>query len=53
MELVNEHIESHRDLYDIAVVDKNIDFRRVCNLKVYFEHHPTLYQRYYEEDVLK
>ncbi len=53
MELVNEHIESHRDLYDIAVVDKNIDFRRVRNLKVYFEHHATLYQRYYEEDVLK
>lgn len=38
MELVNEHIESHRDLYDIVVVDKNIDFRRVRNLKVYFEH---------------
>lgn len=38
MELVNEHIKSNRDLYDIDVVDKNIDFRRVQNLKVYFDH---------------
>lgn len=38
MELVNEHMKSNRDLYDIEVVDKNIDFRRVQNLKVYFEH---------------
>lgn len=38
MELVNEHIKSNRDLYDIDVVDKNIDFRRVKNLKVYFDN---------------
>lgn len=38
MELVNEHIKSNRDLYDIDVVDKNIDFRRVQNLKVYFDN---------------
>ena len=38
MELVNEHIKANRDLYDIDVVDKNIDFRRVSNLKVYFEN---------------
>lgn len=38
MELVNEHIKSNRSLYDIDVVDKNIDFRRVKNLKVYFDN---------------
>lgn len=37
MELVNEHIISHRDMYDIEKVDKNIDFRRVRNLEVYFK----------------
>lgn len=37
MELVNEDILNNRDSYDIDVVDKNIDFRRVRNLKVYFE----------------
>ena len=36
MELVNEHIENNRDMYDIEKIDKNIDFRRVQNLKVYF-----------------
>lgn len=38
MELVNEHIKANRELYDIDVVDKNIDFRRVSNLKIYFEN---------------
>lgn len=38
MELVNKDIKKHRDLYDIDIVDKNIDFRRVKNLKVYFEN---------------
>ena len=37
MNLVNEHIKTNRNLYDIDVIDKNIDFRRVQNLKVYFE----------------
>lgn len=37
-ELVNEHINAHRNLYDIDVVDKNIDFRRVLNLKIYFDY---------------
>ena len=36
-ELVNNHVKENRDLYDIDVIDKNIDFRRVPNLKVYFE----------------
>lgn len=36
MELVNEEIFNHRNLYNIEAVNKNIDFRRVPNLKVYF-----------------
>lgn len=38
MELVNEDIKNNKDLYDIGTIDKNIDFRRVKNLKIYFEH---------------
>lgn len=37
-ELVNEHVKTNRNLYDIEVVDKNIDFRRVLNLKTYFDY---------------
>ena len=36
-ELVNNHIINNKELYDIEKVDKNIDFRRVRNLYVYFE----------------
>ena len=36
--LVNEHILAHKDLYAIEVVDKNIDFRRVKNLKIYLDY---------------
>lgn len=39
MELVNEDILTHREQYDIDTVDKNIDFRRVKNLKIYFDNH--------------
>lgn len=39
MELVNIDIKENRELYDIDVIDKNIDFRRVKNLKVYFDNH--------------
>jgi len=35
MELVSEDIAAHPDDYDIVKPDKNIDFRRVRNLKVY------------------
>ena len=38
MNLVNEHIKSNINLYDIDVIDKNIDFRRVQNLKVYLDN---------------
>lgn len=37
MELVNEDILSNREAYSISIVDKNIDFRRVKNLEIYFE----------------
>ena len=38
MVLVNEDIKNNKELYDIDAVDKNIDFRRVKNLKVYFDN---------------
>lgn len=37
-ELVNEHIKANKDLYNITTIDKNIDFRRVSNLKTYFDY---------------
>ena len=36
MELVNEDIINNRNNYNIDTIDKNIDFRRVQNLKIYF-----------------
>ena len=38
MELVNEHIKSNRNLYNVDIIDKNIDFRRVRNLKIYLDN---------------
>ena len=38
MELVSADIQAHPEDYDIATPDKNIDFRRVKNLYVYFQH---------------
>ena len=38
MELVNEDIINHQENYDIEVIDKNIDFRRVRNLNTYFKN---------------
>lgn len=37
MNLVYEDIQENRAAYNIETVDRNIDFRRVRNLKVYFE----------------
>ena len=37
-ELVNEDVLANREDYNIGIVDKNIDFRRVNNLKVYFDN---------------
>ncbi len=39
MLLVNEDILAFPEEYNIEMVDKNIDFRRVSNLKVFFDHH--------------
>ena len=36
MELVYEDILKNKEDYKIEVIDKNIDFRRVKNLKIYF-----------------
>ena len=38
MYLVYNHIKENRKLYDIDTIDKNIDFRRVVNLDVYFKN---------------
>lgn len=37
MELVNTDIKDNQDIYSIEKVDKNIDFRRVVNLNIYFK----------------
>lgn len=39
MQLVNDDINNNQDEYNIKTIDKNIDFRRVKNLKIYFENH--------------
>lgn len=39
MDLVHEDVLKNRDAYRIDVVDQNIDFKRVVNLRVYFERH--------------
>lgn len=38
MELVNEDIINNKEKYNIEVIDKNIDFRRVRNLNIYFKN---------------
>ncbi len=38
MELVNKDIIENFDMYNIKTIDKNIDFRRVRNLKIYFNN---------------
>ena len=38
MELVNKDIIENFDIYNIKTIDKNIDFRRVRNLKIYFNN---------------
>ena len=37
MELVNADIRANKKMYQLDVVDKNIDFRRVNNLRIFFE----------------
>lgn len=38
MKLVNEDIINNKEKYNIETVDKNIDFRRVRNLDIYFKN---------------
>lgn len=38
MELINKDIKDNKNLYNIDIIDKNIDFRRVNNLKIYFDN---------------
>ena len=38
MELVNQDIINNKEKYNIDIIDKNIDFRRVKNLNVYFKN---------------
>ncbi len=38
MELVNQHITENKELYNIEIIDKSIDFRRVKNLDIYFKN---------------
>ena len=38
MQLVNEDIINNKELYSIEDIDKNIDFRRVRNLNIYFKN---------------
>ncbi len=38
MTLVNEDIKNNPKKYNIEIIDENIDFRRVNNLKIYFDN---------------
>ena len=38
-ELLNEDIKNHEEQYKISTRDKNIDFRRVKNVKIYLDNH--------------
>lgn len=38
MNLINNHITENKQLYNIQTIDKNIDFRRVKNLNIYFKN---------------
>lgn len=37
--LVDTDVREHPDAYDIATPDRNIDFRRVRNLRIWFDRH--------------
>lgn len=42
MELVDQDIHDSPESYDVDIPDKNIDFRRVKNLQVYFRRHAQI-----------
>lgn len=39
MKLINEDIKHNIERYNLEKVDKNIDFRRVKNIRIYLENH--------------
>ena len=41
-ELVDNDINNHKERYNIDKPDKNIDFRRVKNLKIFFDNNSTI-----------
>lgn len=47
MQLVNEDIKNNQQEYNIENIDKNIDFRRVNNLKIYFARNTVSLTIYY------
>ena len=40
--MIDKDIEKYPDDYNIEVVDSNIDFRRVVNLRVFFDKYATV-----------
>lgn len=41
-DMVDNDIEKNKDDYRISMIDKNIDFRRVVNLRVFFDKYATI-----------
>lgn len=41
-DMVNNDINNYKEDYNIDVIDKNIDFRRVVNLRVFFDKYATI-----------
>ncbi len=48
-DLLNQDVLENREKYDIEKVDKNIDFRRVKNMKVYLDNHAISLTTDYQE----
>ena len=38
-DMIDNDIENNKDEYNIKIIDNNIDFRRVVNLRVFFDKH--------------
>ncbi len=41
-DMVNNDINNHKEDYNITIIDKNIDFRRVVNLRIFFDKYATI-----------
>ena len=48
-DLVNKDIIQNKDNYNIETIDKNIDFRRVRNLKIYFDRNSIVLTNDYKK----